>query len=88
MALIDPSPLHLPDSNQRTSGAVHDHLISGIHTVGERNNRTIAIVRKAWALAILYIGRSVTCGINYVFTPEEDFSNTHTRGCRRILSFL
>ena len=45
---------------------------------GSGNDRTIAFVRKVWAIAILYIGRSVNCGIDYVFTPEEHFSNTHT----------
>ena len=32
------------------------------------SDRTIASVRQATALAMLYIGRLVTCGIDYSFT--------------------
>ena len=33
------------------------------------SDRTIASVRQVTALVMLYIGRLVTCGIDYSFTP-------------------
>ena len=36
---------------------------------GSESDRTIASVRQVTALAMLYIGRLVTCGIDYSFTP-------------------
>ena len=36
---------------------------------GSGSDRTIASVRQVTALVMLYIGRLVTCGIDYSFTP-------------------
>ena len=36
---------------------------------GSGSDRTFASVRQVTALVIMYIGRLVTCGIDYSFTP-------------------
>ena len=37
---------------------------------GSVSDRTVAIEWQVTVLAMLYIGRSVTCGIHYSFTPK------------------
>ena len=44
---------------------------------GSGSDRTIASVRQVTALATLYIGRMVTCGIDYTFTPLTNFFFLH-----------
>ena len=53
---------------------VDDTTIKGQYThPGSGSDRTIANERQVTALAMLYIGRLVTCGIDYSFTPKTYF---------------
>ena len=46
---------------------------------GSGSDRTIASERPVTALAVLYIGRLVTCGIDYSFTPQTNFFFLHEK---------
>ena len=46
---------------------------------GSGSDRTIASERKVTALAVLYIGRLVTCGIDYSFTPKTNLFFLHEK---------
>ena len=46
---------------------------------GSGSDRTIADERQVTALAMLYIGRLVTCGINYSFTHQTNFVFLHEK---------
>ena len=46
---------------------------------GSGSDQTIANERQGTALAMLYIGWLVTCGINYSFTPQTNFFFLHEK---------
>ena len=46
---------------------------------GSGSDRTIASERQVMALVMLYIGRLVTCSIDYTFTPQTNFFFLHEK---------
>ena len=53
--------------------------VSECSHLGSGSDRTIASVRQLTALAMLDIGRLVTCGIDYSFTPKTNFFFLHEK---------
>ena len=58
-----------------------DRLVRATHP-GSGSDRTIASVRQVTALAMLYIGRLVTCSIDHLFTPKTNFFFLHENNQR------
>ena len=54
--------------NNKRADSIHSHERQNSHP-GSGSDQTIASVRQVTALAMLYIGRLDTCGIDYSFTP-------------------
>ena len=55
------------------------HVTVQVSHPGSGSDRTIASERQETALAMLYIGRLVTCGIDYSFTPQTNFLFLHEK---------
>ena len=47
--------------------------------LGSGSDRTIVSELQVTALAMLYIGRFVTCGIDYLFTPQTNIFFLHEK---------